>query len=118
MAPLELEVYRKGEWVQGGSIRPGEPMGSIAYKRPDGSRGLYVFACSPDDSKSAIYDYGQAGPEIDLGKFRVVKEDSIENFLRQLEVLKTLKRGDDPYIMTVEIPEPGQGSIRVRFTHK
>jgi len=69
--------------------------------------------CQPDDSKSAIHSF-PVSSEIDLGKLRAVP---LDDFV-QLELIKELRRGDDPYIMTVEGFEPGQGSTRVRFTHK
>ncbi len=108
---LLIEVYGNGRWNRVGNICPGDPSGSMSDNKPDGKRELYLFECTLDGSESRIYR-SRAGldREFMAGQLR---ESTIIN---GLEVVKVLKRRDEPYILEIKTdgsPEPR----RVRFTH-
>lgn len=112
MSPLKVEVSRTGtEWVQAGPlIKPGDPSGSMSNNKEDGSRELYFFECSPDDSRSTIYKSG-AGFDVDLGLLRASEIDT-----SRLEVIRELLKGET-YEMEVKTDRSLE-KIKVRFTHQ
>jgi len=113
MAPLSLEVYNTGEkrWVQLSYVNPGDRIGSISSNKPDGSRELYLFECSPDDSKSLIYR-SESGLDIEIER-GVLREALTTG----LEVVKELRRGDEPYMLLIKTDKSPEFR-QVRFAHK
>jgi hypothetical protein len=109
MASLQLELeVSKGRWATIGTVKPGDPPGSISDNQEDGSRDIYLFECARDGSKSTLYR-SKGGIDGVVGPNRVV------NMADGAEIVKELMAGE-PYEMEVKpdrCPEPK----KVRFTH-
>ncbi len=112
MSPLRVEVYRPEikQYVQAGEVSPGDPLGSMSDNKPDGTRDLYIFECSPNDSKSTIYK-SELGIDLSQGNLRAVIGDRTKwNIIKEL-------RKNESFEMDVRTdisPRPRQ----VRFTHR
>lgn len=111
MAPLNIEVYNseRSSWVPVGEVKPGDRPGSISQNKPDGIREIYMFDCAPDNSHSTIYK-STFGADAAISDIRIVTTEG-------LEVIKDLRKGDEPFILTVGTDISPQRRI-VRFTHK
>jgi|SRR3989338_2586443 len=51
----EVFVPQGKQWVEAGSLKPGDRYGSISDTRPDGRRDVYVFECLPGNAMSRLY---------------------------------------------------------------
>jgi len=112
MSPLSLEAYApEGRWAKVGNVNPGDPPGSISHNKPDGGRELYLFECSQDDTHSIIYR-SPLGLDIAMGKSRQVFTDT-----SSWEVLRELRKGDEPYEMTVKMDRSPEARL-IRFIHE
>lgn len=110
MAPLNIEVYNpeRSDWIKAGELKPGDRPGSMSQNKPDGSRDIYMFECALDDSHSTIYR-SALGADTEIGDARLVTTTG-------LEVVKELRKGDQPFILTLR---PDERVRRMaRFTHK
>jgi|SRR3989338_4634004 len=108
---LVIELFNpyKG-WVELPRLNPSDRMGSMANNTESGIREVYLFGCFPDDSKSIIYRSNR-GLDVEVNNLRIVSADSTE-----LEVIKELKRGEEPYSLEIrssESPTP----LKIRFSH-
>jgi hypothetical protein len=109
MTPLKLEIYTQNKnWIKVGELRAGDQPGSVSDNKPDGSRDVYMFECSPDDSKSTIYR-SKAGIDTEIGPMRTLTTVGAE-------VIKELKRGGDPYEMRIKTDKSPEARL-IRFTH-
>ena len=112
MSPLRVEVYRPDvrQWTQAGEVKPGDPSGSMSDNKPDGTRDLYIFECSPDDSKSTIYK-SELGVDVSQGNLRAVISDRTKwNIIKEL-------RKNASFEMNVRT-DISSHPRQIRFTHR
>lgn len=110
MSPLYTEVHIGGNnWHQVGVLNPGDNPGSMSDNRPDGSRQVYLFECSADDSHSLLYR-SKAGIDAEIGVVRVMATDGLEE-------IKCLTKGDKPYSIRVQTDGNPRPTL-VRFIHR
>lgn len=116
MSPLRIEAFafvgNQEEWVKVGEVGPNELPGTLANNLPDGTRDVYVFSCSKDDSHSEIRKL-PLGFDIEIGHMRVIDQNDLD----RTEVVVTLRRNDPPYRISLKTDVSPQRKI-VRFTHK
>lgn len=105
-----IEVYRPNlcEWAHVGDVPPGQK-GSISQNLPDGRREIYIFEPDLDDSKT-ILSKVSAREDMEIGNFRLLPK------LQETNVLAELKKGDEPYRLTVKT-DASPSRIIVRFSH-
>ncbi len=112
MSPLRVEIYRPDikQYAQAGEVSFGDPPGSMSDNKPDGTRDLYIFECSPDDSKSTIYK-SELGVDVSQGNLRAVISDRARwNIVKELRKNQSFEMN----VRTDVSPKPRQ----VRFTHR
>lgn len=108
---LTIEAFdpERKEWIKLPELNPGDRPGSVSQNKPDGSREVYLFECAPDDSHSTIYR-SALGVDAATSDKRIVTTGG-------LEVIRELRRGEEPYILTLLTDVSSQRRI-VRFTHR
>src|SRR3989344_5798873 len=108
---LGVEVYNAmaKDWVQLPELKPGDRPGSVSQNKPDGTREVYLFECAPDNSHSTIYR-SKLGADAATPDTRIVTTEG-------LEIIKELRRGEEPYVLTLLTDISPQRKI-IRFTHK
>ncbi|OGE78054.1 hypothetical protein A3J19_01080 [Candidatus Daviesbacteria bacterium RIFCSPLOWO2_02_FULL_41_8] len=108
---LGVEVYNAmaKDWVQLPELKPGDRPGSVSQNKPDGEREVYLFECAPDNSHSTIYR-STFGADTEIAETRVITTAG-------LEIVKELKRGEEPYVLTLKTDISDARRI-IRFTHK
>lgn len=113
MSPLRIEAYRgdTSEWVSVGEVKPTDPPGTMSNNLPDGRREIYHFSCASDDSNSVIRKL-PFGIDIANDQQRIISESQIE----RAEVEATLKKGGEPYKISIKTDKNPQRII-FRFTH-
>ncbi len=106
--PLKTELYNPAadQWVALSVVDCGDPPGSLSDNR-DGHRQLYVFSCAPNDCTSTIYR-SRLGVDAATPVTREIQTTG-------LDTVKELRRGDDPFELTVQ-PDNMPFPLRVRFT--
>jgi len=105
---LNLEICGpNNKWIKIGNINPKDQPGSVSNNKIDGSREIYIFECSPDNSKSTIYR-SITGLDTEIGKDRLVTTVSAE-------VVKELRKGDI-YEMKIKTDKNRESRL-IRFTH-
>lgn len=102
----------KEEWVNVGEVGPNDLPGTLSNNLPDGTRDVYVFSCSKDDSHSEIRKL-PLGFETEIGYMRVFDQNDLD----RAEVVATLRRNDPPYRISLKTDVSLQRKI-VRFTHR
>ena len=108
---LIFEGYHpeRREWVILSELSPGDRPASLSQNKPDGMREVYLFECAPDDSCSII-NRSTGGIDAANSNVRVVGT-------QELELVKKLRRGEEPYTLTMLADGDTQGRI-FRFSHK
>lgn len=114
MSPLRVEVYNSevSSWVQVGSeLGPNDRPGTMSSNLPDGTREVYQFFCAEDDSHSVIQKL-PVGLDAEVGYLRILDTQNVADAVN----VATLRRGDQPYRITVLTDKSPQRRI-IRFTH-
>ncbi len=115
MSPLRVELYKPElhQWVQAGrDLSPSDPPGTVSSNLPNGKREIYQFFCTEDDSHSVIQRL-PGGVDAETGRFRIIDAEEMVNAVR----VATLRRGDEPYRLTVKTDRNSQRKI-IRFIHR
>jgi hypothetical protein len=108
MAPLSLEVYvADNHWKEIAQLGPKNRPGSISNTLNE-SREIYMFECLNDNSKSLIYK-AKKDINLELNLIRIIDSEN-------LEIIKELKKGDEPYKINIKTDRDSQSRI-IRFTH-
>lgn len=112
--PLRIEAYDTSlnQWLSSPDLGPSDNPGSMSSNLNDGKRVLYVFYCADDDSHSVINRMPSPEKRTQLLIRRVGLKD-----LADAPRVATLRRGDEPYRVTVQ-SDTSEGVRRIiRFTH-
>jgi hypothetical protein len=106
----KLEAYRHEDqkWIHVGDVPPGQS-GSLSQNLPEGRREVYIFECEQDDSKTTLYK-AAPGIDIEIGRMRASFN------LGEMEVVKEIRRGDEPYRMSIKTDVSPQRRI-MRLSH-
>ena len=110
MAPCELEFRPRGQnqWLKVGTVSPGDPLGSISDVSK-GQRDVYLFECSPDDSKTTIYK-SRLGVDWNIDEHtRAITP------LEKMESVQELKKGES---FELEVTTERGHSGTFHFTHR
>ena len=113
--PLILEILnpKTKEWKIAGMLAPGASPASISDNKPDGKRDIYLLECTNDDSESIIYK-SEFGVDASVSENR---ERAVLTDLSQLRILKVLKRGDEPFGISVKTDVSSE-MRQLRLSHR
>ncbi|TSC85398.1 MAG: hypothetical protein G01um10147_1174 [Microgenomates group bacterium Gr01-1014_7] len=107
---LNVEAFHpeRNEWIKLSQLNPGDRPASMSQNKPDGTREVYLFECAPDNSHSTV-NRSTSGADASNPDIRIVVTEG-------LELIKELRRGDDPFVLTLLTDNSSQRRI-MRFTH-
>jgi len=110
--PLKMEVYNTStkSWIAITPLQPGK-IASFSNNRIDGIREMYLAECAANDSYSKVYR-ANSGTDKEIGGSRIVSMD-----IGALELLKTLKRDEEPYTMLLRSDISNNTFRQIRLTH-
>ena len=112
MPPLYYDVRgNDGEDFEPvGYVSRGSKPDTLSNNNPDGTRGLVVCECAPDDSSSTV-----RVAQIAEG---VGKKTKAIPPLSKNDQVHTLRDGDEPLILEIRTDNSPNLPIQVRFTHR
>lgn len=97
----------EGKWAQAGPVLPAGNALDFSNETADGTQ-YFRAVCSDDDSMTAIYSIPPA-TVVEFGPFRMHEVSP-----NSLVLLKELRRGDEPYPLTIKpITSPAPREIQI-----